>query len=141
MHSSTIRDIFLNKNKSKFKENIEKLKALPQGSKIYVMSTALKDSEIREIVESNPQIFAVVRACHASLSEEDVIFQAILDGVKDSGNRKILLISNQYTHYENILQKYQTCCRTRNLWGCYITPDGFLRSFASTTTNTTKHAA
>lgn len=141
MHSDTIRDIFLNKNKCKFKENFERLKAMLKGAKIHIMSTALKDTEIREIVESNPQIFDVVRACHASLSEEDAIFQAILDGVKDSGNRKILFISNQYTHYENILQKYQTCCKTRNLWGCYITPDGFLRSFASTTTNTTKHAA
>lgn len=141
MHSSSIREAFLNTDTQQFATNLEKLNALAQGQKIFVLSTALYAPEIREIVKNNQHLFSVLRACHSGLSEEDAIYQAILEGTKYPSTRRILLISNHSNVYDDIMRKYQTCCKPHSIWSCYVTPEGFLRKTDPAATTSSKQAA
>lgn len=107
---------------SLFMKNLKKTQALRPGQKFTVVSTSLYDQNIREIVETMPQMFNIIQAAHPGMREEDAIHQAILDTSATCRDKHILLISNKPKRYETIARKLPTCHHMKEFWGCFIDP-------------------
>lgn len=108
-------------------QNLTNQQVLRPGQKITVVTTSLRDSEIRAAVESMPHIFNIVEACHPNIREEDALLHAILDSSTTAEDLHLLLISNQEGRYEAIARRLPTCHKVKPLWGCFIdSKNGFL---------------